>query len=442
MLKRGLWCAVILTLVGGLAFGQATKRVEIEFWHAFRGALGDTLNTVVTKFNQSQDKYQINAVYKGSYAETMAAAIAAFRAGEAPHIVQVFEVGTATMMAAGAAIYPVHQLSADTGVFIDAAQYLPAVKGYYSSTDGKMISMPFNSSTAVLWYNKDAFRAAGLDPDKPPRTWAEVRVAAKAIVGAKAAKIGLSVAWLTWTMFEQFGALHDIPFATKSNGFGGMDAVLMLNSFLYVRHVQTLLDMQKEGSFTYGGRDSAPDALFPAGEAAMLIASTGLLARVNREAQFEWGITYMPYYDDAISAPKNSIIGGASLWVMRRPSATQAQYAGVAEFFRFISQPEADAWWHINTGYVPLTYGGSGVARAQGYYDANPGSDIGVLQLSRPGGTENTLGLRLGYLPEIRVLIYEEVEKALQGQQTAQQALDSVVKRGNAILRDFEAIYK
>lgn len=442
MLKRGLWCAVILALVGGLAFGQATKRVEIDFWHAFRGALGDTLNTVVTRFNESQTTYFVNAVYKGSYAETMAAAIAAFRAGEAPHIVQVFEVGTATMMAATGAIYPVYQLQADTCVPIDPAQYLPAVKGYYSSADGKMVSMPFNTSTAVLWYNKDAFRAAGLDPDKPPRTWAEVRTAAKAIVDAKAAKIGLSAAWVTWTQFEQFGALHDVPFATKSNGFGGMDAVLGLNAPLYVRHVQTLMDMHKEGSFTYGGRDSAPDALFPAGEAAMLIASSALLARVKREAQFEWGITYLPYYDDAITAPKNSIIGGASLWVMRRPTATKEQYKGVAEFFRFISHPEADAWWHIETGYVPLTYGGSFVARAQGYYDANPGSDIGVLQLARPGGTANTQGLRLGNLPEIRVVIYEEVEKALQGQQTAQQALDSVVKRGNAILRDFEAIYK
>ncbi|MEW6216752.1 MAG: sn-glycerol-3-phosphate ABC transporter substrate-binding protein UgpB [Candidatus Bipolaricaulota bacterium] len=428
----------VLTL-GTLAVAQ---RVEIDFWHAHRGALGDTVNEVVARFNNSQGKYFVNAVYKGSYAETMAAGIAAFRAGEAPHILQVFEVGTATMMAAAGAIYPVHQLVADTGAFIDPAQYLPAVRGYYSSADGKMISMPFNSSTAVMWYNKDAFRAAGLDPDKPPRTWAEVRAAAKAIVDAGAAKIGLSVSWLTWTQFEQFGALHDIPFATKSNGFEGMDAELLLSSPLFVRHLQTLMDMQAEGSFTYGGRDSAPDALFPAGEAAMLIASTGLLARVNREAQFEWGITFQPYYGDEIESPKNSTIGGASLWVMRRPKATLDEYKGVAEFFRFISQPEADAWWHINTGYVPLTYGGSGVARAQGYYDANPGSDIGVVQLSRPGGTQNTMGHRLGNLPEIRVVIYEEVEKALQGQQTAKQAMDNVVKRGNAILREFEAIYK
>lgn len=202
------------------------------------------------------------------------------------------------------------------------------MKGYYSDAAGRMISMPFNTSTAVLWYNKDAFRAAGLDPEKPPRTWAEVRAAAKAIVDAGAAKIGLSCSWLTWTQFEQFGALHDIPFATRSNGFEGMDAVLTLNHPLYVRHVQTLIDMHREGSFTYAGRDSTPDALFGSGEAAMLIASSALLARVRREAQFEWGLTYLPYYDDFIAEPKNSIIGGASLWVMRKPDATAEQYRG------------------------------------------------------------------------------------------------------------------
>ncbi|MCR4392425.1 MAG: sn-glycerol-3-phosphate ABC transporter substrate-binding protein UgpB [Candidatus Acetothermia bacterium] len=439
-MKRFLVLVLAMATIGGLAVGQG--KVTIEFWHAATGALADALNTVVNDFNNSQTTYFVNAVYKGSYAETMSAAIAAFRAGKPPHIVQIFEVGTATMMAATGAIYPVYQLMADTGVPFDPEQYIAPVKGYYSDAAGRMVSMPFNSSTAVLWYNKDAFRAAGLDPDNPPRTWAEVRAAAKKIVETGAAKIGLSCAWLTWTQFEQFGAIHNTPFATRANGFEGMDAVLELNHPLYVRHLQTLIDMAKEGSFTYGGRDATPDALFPSGEAAMLIASSALRARVAREAKFEWGVTYLPYYDDAVQIPHNSIIGGASLWVMRRPDASLELYKGVAEFFRFISQPEADAKWHMTTGYVPLTFGGYEVAKAEGYYDQNPGADIPILQLARPNPTENTRGLRLGNLPSIRTVIYEEVEKALQGQQTAQQALDNVVKRGNAILREFEATHK
>lgn len=435
-------------LVGALVFSVAAgatgmaQKVEIEFWHAATGALAAALTEVVNGFNTSQDTYVVKPVYKGSYAETMSAAIAAFRAGQPPHIVQVFEVGTATMMAATGAIYPVYQLMADTGTPFDPDIYIAPVKGYYSSADGKMISMPFNSSSALLWYNKDAFRAAGLDPDNPPRTWAEVRAAAKAIVGAGAAKMGLATSWLTWIQFEQFAALHDIPFATKSNGFDGLDARLTLDHPLFVRHLQTLIDMQAEGSFTYAGRDSAPDALFGSGEAAMLMASSALRARVMREAQFEWGVTYLPYYDDFIAEPKNSIIGGASLWAMRKPGATAQQYKGVAAFFAYLSEAANDAQWHISTGYVPLTFGGYEAAKAQGYYEQSPGADLAILQLARPNPTANTKGLRLGNLPAIRVVIYEEVEKALQGQQTAQQAMANVVRRGNELLREFEAIYK
>ncbi|MDY0392173.1 MAG: sn-glycerol-3-phosphate ABC transporter substrate-binding protein UgpB [Candidatus Bipolaricaulis sp.] len=437
-------CKAVVIGLAILALGPmaVAEKVSIEFWHAATGALAAALTEVVNGFNASQDQYVVNAVYKGSYTETMSAAIAAFRAGQAPHIVQIFEVGTATMMAAEEAIYPVHQLMADTGTPFDPDQYIAPVKGYYSSADGKMVSMPFNSSTALLWYNKDAFRAAGLDPENPPRTWAEVRAAAKAIVAAGAAKMGLSTSWLTWIQYEQLAALHDVPFATRANGFEGMDAELNLNHSLFVHHTQTLIDMQAEGSFSYAGRDSAPDALFGSGEAAMLMASSALRARVVREAQFDWGVTYLPYYDEFIAEPKNSIIGGASLWVMRRPRASAAEYKGVAAFFSYLGQAATDAKWHMMTGYVPLTFAGYEAAKAQGYYEANPGADLAILQLARPNPTENTRGLRLGNLPEIRVVVYEEVEKALQGQQTAEQAMANVVRRGNAILREFEAIYK
>lgn len=435
----------VVFLVGIVSFPQQEPpagRVVVEFWHAFRGALGDVLQTLVNEFNASQNTYWVSAVYKGTYTETMNAAIAAFQAGQAPHIVQVFEVGTATMMAAGGAIYPVDQLFKDTGVPFNPEDFIPSVKGYYSFPDGRMAAMPFNSSTAVLWYNKDMFRAAGLDPDNPPRTWAEVRAAAAKIKEAGVAEIPLSCAWFTWTQLEQFGAIHNIPFATRSNGFDGLDAELTLDHPLYIRHIQNLVDMSKEGLFVYGGRDSAPDALFPAGQAAMLIASSALLGRVKREAQFEWGITYLPYYDNFVASPFNSIIGGAALWVMRRPSATREEYKGVAEFFRFLSAPDKAGRWHIETGYVPVTYGGYEYAKAQGYYEANPGADIAILQLARTPTTENTRGLRLGYLPAIRVVIYEEIEKALQGGQTAEQALKNVVKRGNELLREFEDLYK
>lgn len=427
--------AIFFALLATPALAQKT---EIQFWHGLSQPLGGILEKIAADFNAAQDKYQVNATFKGSYPDTMVAAIAAFRAGNAPHVVQMFEVGTATMMAAREAIKPLHELMREAGVPFDTRAYVPAVRGYYSLPDGRMMSMPFNSSTAVMFYNKDAFRKAGLDPEKPPRTWAELRAAAQKIRAANAANVGFTAAWPTWTQFEQFSAIHDTPLASKANGMEGMDAVLAVNSPLHVRHVQTLMDMQKEGSFKYGGRDSAADALFPSGEVAIIHASSGLRARIVREAKFNWGVTMLPYYDDVKGAPKNSIIGGASFWTMTAPKRTAEEYRGVVEFFRFISQPDVVAKWHMETGFLPITFGGFERTQTLGYYSKNPGTDIPYRQLTRTEPTENSRGLRLGNMPEIRMVIQEELEKALQGTQTAQQAMDSAVARGNVILRSFE----
>ncbi|MBM4338006.1 MAG: sn-glycerol-3-phosphate ABC transporter substrate-binding protein UgpB [Deltaproteobacteria bacterium] len=414
------------------------QKVELQFWHGLAQPLGGILEKIVADFNASQNLYQVNATFKGSYPDTMVAAIAAFRAGNAPHIVQMFEVGTATMMAAREAIKPLHELMRVANVPFDPKNYVPAVRGYYSLSDGRMMSTPFNSSTAVMFYNKDAFRKAGLDPEKPPRTWAEVRSYAQKIRAANAANIGFTAAWPTWTQFEQFSAIHDTPLATKANGMDGMDAVLMINSPLHVRHVQTLIDMQKEGSFKYGGRDSAGDALFPSGEAAIIHASSGLRARILREAKFEWGVTMLPYYEDVKGAPKNSIIGGASFWTMTAPKRTPEEYKGVAEFYRFIGQPDVVAKWHTETGFLPITFAGYERVVASGYYKQNPGADLPFRQLTRSEPTANSRGLRLGNMPEIRNIIQEELEKALQGQQPASESMENAVRRGNVVLRNFE----
>src|SRR5216683_736060 len=301
--KSWWWIALALVLVGTATLGHyaqparaQTPRVTVEFWHGLAMPLGGILEKIATDFNESQTQYQVNPTFKDSYPETMVAAIAAFRAGNAPHIVQMFEVGTATMMSARGAIKPVHELMREAGVAFDSAAYLPAVAGYYSLPDGRMMAMPFNSSTTIMFYNKDAFKKAGLDPNKPPQTWTELREAAKKIRATNAAPCGFTTAWPTWAQFEQFSAIHNVPLATKANGLGGLDAELKINSPLHVRHVQTLVDMQKEGSFKYGGRDAAGDALFPSGECAIIHASSGLRARIAREAKFEWGATMLPYY--------------------------------------------------------------------------------------------------------------------------------------------------
>ena len=439
--RRSIAAAAALAPLGAPALigsAHAQKRTEIQFWHAMTSPLGDIVNDVVKKFNDSQSRYTVTPVFKGGYVETLTNAIAAWRAGQAPHIVQMFEVGTGSMIAAGPAIKPTHQLFAEAGMTVDVNQYLPGVRGYYSNTQGQLMSMPLNSSTAVMWYNKDAFRAAGLDPEKPPATWPEVRAAATKLAQAKATPSPMTTSWPTWIQFEQFSAIHNIPYATLANGFGGLGAELRINSALHVRQLTTLAEMAKEGTFKYGGRNNTPDPLFPSGECAIGFASSASRAAIARDAKFNWGAGFLPYYPDAIAEPINSVIGGASLWVMTAPNRRPEEYKAAAEFFGFISRPEIDAEWHQRTGYVPITFGGYELSKTQGFYEKNPGADLPIHQPTRGTMTDNSKGFRLGRMVEIRSIIEEEMEKTLQGGQTPQQAMDNAVSRGNRVLREFE----
>jgi sn-glycerol 3-phosphate transport system substrate-binding protein len=302
--------------------------------------------------------------------------------------------------------------------------------------------MPHNSSSAIMWLNLDAFEKAGLPTNELPRTWSQIRSAAEKIKAANAAPAAMTTSWPTWVQFEQMAAIHDVPFATKANGFEGMDAELRIDAPFFRKHTEFLLALQKDGLVRYGGRDNAADALFPNGEAAIAFMSSAARARVEREAKFKWASVPLPYHDDVTQSPKNGVLGGASLWVLTARSRTPAEYRGIAEFFRFISDVDQDLWWHKATGYVPLTVAAYEKARAEGFYTQNPGADAAIRQLSRAEPTPNSRGFRLGGMIEIRNIIQEELEKALQGQQTGAQALENANRRGNVVLRNFERANK
>src|SRR5262245_33866858 len=430
-LLLGAAAAVALTC-GGSA---ATAQTEIQWWHAMGGQRCEALNARAEGFNRSQTEYKVVPVYKGTYTETMTGAIAAFRAKQQPHIVQVFEVGTATMMAAKGAIYPVHQLMADAGEAFDPNAYLPAVYGYYSTTDGKLLSMPFNSSTPVLYYNKDAFKKAGLDGDKPPKTWPELEETAKKLL-ASGAQCGFTSQWQTWIQVENFGAWHNDPFATGQNGFASIDIKLTINDPLRQRHIDNLAKWHKDKIFVYAGREGKPNPKFTTGECPMIMGSAGSaggFAQAMKETPF--GIAMLPYYSDVTGAPQNSIIGGATLWVLS--GKPKAEYKGVARFFAYLSSPEVQSKWHMETGYVPITKAAYGLTRAQGFYDKFPGRDVAVEQLNFKPPTDNSKGLRIGNFVQIRDVMDEELEAVWAGQKTAKQALDTAVERGNRLLADF-----
>jgi len=413
----------------------AADPIELQWWHAMTAINADRVNKIAADFNASQGDYKVTPVYKGSYPETMTAAIAAYRAGSAPHIVQIFEVGTATMMGAKGAVKPVYQLMADAGEPFDPQAYLPTVTGYYSTADGKMLSMPFNSSTAIVYWNKDAFTKAGLDPEKPPKTWPETFAAAKKLK-AGGSNCGVVPGWITWTQIEQFSAWHNLPLATKANGLDGADAVLEFNTPVMAKHIAAVTEAIKDKSFDYGGRTNEAEGRFLSGDCAMIQTSSGFYGNVAANAKFKYGLTELPYYPDIAGAPQNSIIGGASLWVMngKKPD----EYKGVAKFFTFLSRTDVQREMHEVTGYLPITKAAYQATKASGFYEKNPGREIPILELTAKPPTENSRGLRLGNLVQIRDVVAEGLEATFAGKIDAQAALDDGVKRGNGLLRQFE----
>jgi len=334
------------------AAAAQSAKTRIVLWHAMSAANGEEVNRLVREFNASQPDVELEAVFKGTYPDTLTAAIAAYRAGQAPHMVQVFEVGTGTMLQAGPAVKPVWQLAKETGLALDPKAYIPGVRGYYSLPNGDLASMPFNSSTAIMWYNKDAFEKAGLDPEKPPAVWTDFIKTAQTLASKAPTPIASTSSWMTWIQLEEFAAMHDLPYATAGNGYDGLDAKLLVNSKPLVAQLQRFLDMSKDGSFKYTGRDTAPDAIFYSGQAAIGFGSSAGRADIVKNAQFHYAEALLPYDPAVNPKPNNSIIGGASLWTMTAPKRTEAEYKGVAKFFQFIGQPEQAALYSQNTGIM------------------------------------------------------------------------------------------
>ena len=433
--RKLLVSAFSVAAVFAFSASQAQAATEIQFWHAMESALGERVNDIAKDFNASQSDYKIVPVFKGSYDQTMAAGIAAYRSGNAPAILQVYEVGTATMIQAKKAVIPVSDVFKQAGVPLDEKAFVPTIASYYSdSKTGHLISMPFNSSTPVLYYNKDAFKKAGIDPTHPPKTWDELAVDSKKLKAI--GMCGYSSGWQSWIQLENYSAWHGLPFASQNNGFDGTNAVLEFNKPLQIAHIQFLQNMAKDGTFTYVGRKDEAVSKFYSGDCGILTNSSGSLANIKKYAKFDFGTGMMPYDASVKGAPQNAIIGGASLWVLSGKDA--ATYKGVAKFLAYLTSPAVAAKWHQDTGYLPVTTAAYELTQKQGFYEKNPGADTAIKQMLNKPPLPFTKGLRLGNMPQIRTIVDEELEQVWADKKTPKDALDSAASRGDDLLRRFE----
>lgn len=410
----------------------AQERIEITLWHAMAAELGQSVKQIAERFNASQDTYRLIPIYKGTYNEVLTSTAAAFRAQKPPHLVQVFEVGTATMIYPEGIIRPIKKLPQNPE---KKQRLIVAIKGYYSDEEGQLLGMPFNSSSAVLYYNKDAFQKAGLDANSPPKTWLELKQHAQALLQA-GYRCGFTTAYPSWILVEVFSAWHNQPITSHANGFAGLAARAHLDNEILIQHLNTLATWQQQKIFKYGGRDDHAVALFTSGHCPIMLQSSGGFTGLQAQVPFAMGVGALPYWEHIADAPQNTLIGGAALWALQ--GHPEEDYKGIAEFFDFLLQPDIQLFWQQQTDYLPLTEEALLLGEKQGYYKKHPGARVALDSLNHKSSTEFSRGLRLGNFMQIRDIIDESLESIFAGKQEAAVALKRAEVRVNRLLRRFE----
>ena len=429
-------------VAAAIAAPASRAGTEIQFWHAMDGALGDHLKAIVARFNGAQKDYVVVPVFKGSYDETLAAGLAASLAGKGPHVLQVYEVGTVNMMSARRIVKPLHQLMREAGERFDQKMYVPAVASFYSDAKGDLQSLPFNTSTPVLYVNRSALKESGVKPNAELKTWYQLQEVLLEVREKFPRSCGLTTTWPSWVMLENLLAWHNEEYASRNNGYDGMDAQLKFNTRLAIRHISLMTAWTKGKIFTYSGRRDEGEQRFARGECSMLTASSGSYGNLARDVKFDLGVLPLPYYDDINSAPYNTLMGGASLWAMN--GKTAGEFKGVAKFFAYLSQPDVQAEWHQATGYLPITRAAYELTAKTGYYEKNPGTAVAMQELldGKRMPQAFSRGIRLGNHLMIRAVVDEELERAWAAVKPPKQALDDAVARGNDLLRRFERANK
>ena len=431
------------TTIAALALATAPTlaQTKFEFWYGLSGDLSERIQDMCKDFNASQADYEIVCTSNDNYDANLQNTIAAYRANKQPTISQIFDAGTLDLMLSKAYV-PVRELMSENGYDVDWKNYFSGIASYYSTSGGELLSMPFNSSTAMIYFNTDALAKVGFDG--LPATWPEVEDVARKM---KAAGYDCPVAFDpagAWQWFEQFSAIHNQPIATKGNGFGGLDAELVVSKGKFVDQLTWIKKMYDEGLFVHKSKDTGEtdqDA-FAAGNCQIFSGSIASHGSVTAKAVdgLKWDVAMLPMLDGFERS--NSLVGGASLWTLQGKS--EEEYKGAAAFFHFISTPKQAEWWSTVTGYIPVTNTGFEAMTANGFYNEAPykGREKAIESLTFTTPGENSRGIRLGNYASIRAEMVKTIQEVLFNNAPVQESLEAFDAKGNEILRRFQATYK
>lgn len=430
--KRSFIITIVLVAlcIPSLAFAQTTT---VEFWHSMTGSRLTVLNSVVEQFNAINPAQQISPVLIGTYEEGLTRFMAAYPVNQEPGIVQVYEVGTQAMHDSGM-IIPAYQIPERLGEEWDFGQYVAPIVRYYSK-DGNLWSWPFASSSAMLYYNADHMRQAGLDPDKPPTTWQEMYDMGIKLIEAGVVTHAMSTGWPDW-MFETQLAMHDQEFANMGNGRQGYPTEVSWPSKFTDELMAIWGKMAADNVWIYGGAEYNANGAFNSGEITFLMQSTSSLDGVLNTVgdNFEVRTTFLPRLSDEYPRG-NVLIGGNSLYVSNR--VTDEELAVIFEFFKFLSDPDIGTYWHKNTGYFPATNAGMQALMNEGWFAESPNHLTAFLQiLSGKSEGNAAAGMRLGPFAQAREWVRDALEKIARGDDQ-RAALEYSARQINQLLADY-----
>ena len=415
------------------AQAESGDKIEITFWHAMGGVNGEATQKIVDDFNASQDEIHVTAEYQGKYDDTITKLKAAMQSGSSmPDVCQMYDVGTKFMCDSGSVI-PVEDMFATTGY--DKSTVMDVITGYYS-VEGKQYSMPFNVSTPMLYYNKDVFEKAGLDPNTPPKTYDEILEYAKKIVESKAAPVGFSQAIYGW-FFEQQIAGLGACYGNNDNGrSGAITAVDFDQNGAGLKVFQAWKDLYDSGYFAnYGTATADTQTAFFSGQCGMMIDTTAVLKNAVESCGFEIGTGYFPKVED--NNDGGVIIGGASLWLMDTGVTEKEEAAW--KFIEYCTTAEAQAQWSMSTGYFAINPAAYEVDEMKAYIEENPNFVTAINQLNDTPVNNYTAGVLSGVQTEARLVFNEVMQQVYDGKLTPEQAVTNLAEQVNKAIENYNA---
>ncbi|TBL80886.1 ABC transporter substrate-binding protein [Paenibacillus thalictri] len=413
----------------------ASTPKKVTFWHAMGGTNQKVVEQMAADFNASQKDIQVEAIYQGSYDDLLSKLKASMGSPDSPSLVQVYEIGSRFMIDSKTTT-PVQKFI-DMDKY-DLSQLEPNITGYYSHS-GKLDSMPFNSSNAILYYNKDLFKAAGLDPEKPPKTFDEFQKAADAITKTGKAS-GANLAIYGWFM-EQLLANQGAEFVNNGNGRTALATESIVNSETAVNTLnwwKNLVD--SKAAVNLGRKTDDSKKAFLAGQVGMILESTaGLKGLVDgAKDKFEVGTGFLPKPSDAKEG--GVVVGGASLWIMNDRKDDEQKAAW--DFIKFLTSPKEQAYWHINTGYFPITKKAYDEQIVKDNMQKFPQFQTAVDQLHQTKSNTATQGAVIGVFPEARQIVEGAIEEALNNKKSPKDALDGAAKEITGKIQQYNKTVK